>query len=365
MLLKDVARVTIGPELRRGLAEWNGEGETVGGIVVVRAGADTRGTIERVKERLAELEAGLPDDVEISTAYDRSGLIERSIDTLTDTLLEELIVVSLVCILFLFHFRSAFVAIVSIPLSILLAFVVMRVCRGWGPTSCRSAGSRSRSACWSTPRSSWWRTRTSTTSEWKSGVGEAEERSHFDVILRSAQEVGPTLFFTLLVITVSFMPVFTLQAQEGRLFKPLAYTKTYAMGMAAILAVTVVPVLMYWFVRGRIRGEERHPVSRLLRFLYRPVLRFAVRWRWFVIVATIVALAITVVPLSRIGSEFMPPLWEGDLLYMPTTFPGLSITKARRSCSRPTRSCAPSRRSSRSSARSGAPRRRPIRRRSR
>ena len=322
VLLKDVAQVAIGPEIRRGLAEWNGEGETVGGVVVVRAGADTRTTIQRVKSKLAELEAGLPDDVEISVAYDRSGLIERSIATLTHTLIEELIVVSLICILFLFHFRSAFVAIVSIPLSILLAFIIMRM-QGLGANIMSLGGIAISIGVLVDAAIIMVENAHKHYEEWQG------KRSHMEIILRSAQEVGPTLFFTLLVITVSFMPVFTLQAQEGRLFSPLAFTKTYAMGMSAILAVTVVPVLMFWFVRGKIHGEARHPVSRLLRWLYTPVLHLALRFRWLVIVAMIVILAVTVIPMQRIGSEFMPPLWEGDLLYMPTTFPGLSITKAR------------------------------------
>lgn len=322
VLLKDVAEVAIGPEIRRGLADWNGEGETVGGIVVVRAGADTRSTIERVKARLVELEAGLPEDVEIEIAYDRSGLIERSIATLTDTLIEEMIVVSLVCIVFLFHFRSAFVAIVSIPLSILLAFILMRL-QGLGANIMSLGGIAISIGVLVDAAIIMVENAHKHYEKWQG------RRSHFEIILRSAQEVGPTLFFTLLIITVSFMPVFTLQAQEGRLFKPLAFTKTYAMGMASILAVTVVPVLMFWFVRGRIRSEENHPVSKVLAFLYTPILNLALRWRWLVIALMIGVLVVTVIPLQRIGSEFMPPLWEGDLLYMPTTFPGLSITKAR------------------------------------
>ncbi len=322
ILLKDVAQVVIGPEIRRGLADWNGEGETVGGIVVVRAGADVRTTIERVKARLAELQDGLPDDVEIGVAYDRSGLIERAIATLTNTLLEEMLVVSLVCIIFLFHFRSAFVAIVSIPLSILLAFILMRL-QGLGANIMSLGGIAISIGVLVDAAIIMVENAHKHYEKWQG------RRSHFEIILRSAQEVGPTLFFTLLIITVSFMPVFTLQAQEGRLFKPLAFTKTYAMGMAAVLAVTVVPVLMYWFVRGKIRSEEKNPVSKVLAFLYTPVLNLALRWRWLVIVAMVAALLLTLIPLQSIGSEFMPPLWEGDLLYMPTTFPGLSITKAR------------------------------------
>ncbi|MCG8456880.1 MAG: efflux RND transporter permease subunit, partial [Holophagales bacterium] len=231
VMLSDVARITVGPELRRGLADWNGEGETVGGIVVVRAGADTRATLERVKARLAELRAGLPDDVEIHVAYDRSGLIERSIATLTDTLIEELAVVSIVCIVFLFHVRSALVAIVSIPLSIVLAFVVMRA-QGLGADIMSLGGIAISIGVLVDAAIILVENAHKHYERWRG------ERSHFEIILRSAQEVGPTLFFTLLIITVSFLPVFTLQAQEGRLFRPLAFTKTYVMATATILAVT-------------------------------------------------------------------------------------------------------------------------------
>ena len=322
VLLRDVARVTIGPEIRRGLAEWNGEGETVGGIVVVRWGADTRTVIENVKERLEELKAGLPEDVEISIAYDRTGLIDRAVETLTRTLLEESIVVALVCLVFLFHFRSALVAIISIPVSILLAFIIMKI-QGIGANIMSLGGIAISIGVLVDAAIIMVENAHKHYEEWQG------KRSHLEIITKAAQEVGPTLFFTLLVITVSFLPVFTLEAQEGRLFKPLAFTKTYSMAMASILAVTAVPVLMFWFVRGKIRSEDRNPVSRALRFLYTPVLNWALRWRWVVILAMVAILAVTLVPLQRIGSEFMPPLWEGDLLYMPTTFPGISITKAK------------------------------------
>ena len=322
VLLRDVAHVTIGPEIRRGLAEWNGEGETVGGIVVVRSGADTRTVIESVKERLEELRAGLPEDVEISVAYDRTSLIERAVETLTHTLLEELIVVALVCLVFLFHFRSALVAIISIPVSILMAFIVMKI-QGIGANIMSLGGIAISIGVLVDAAIIMVENAHKHYEEWQG------KRTHMEIITKAAQEVGPTLFFTLLVITVSFLPVFALEAQEGRLFKPLAFTKTYSMAMASILAVTAVPVLMYWFVRGKIRGEDRNPISRVLRFLYSPVLNWALRWRWLVILAMVVILTVTLVPLQRIGSEFMPPLWEGDLLYMPTTFPGISITKAK------------------------------------
>ncbi len=322
ILLRDVANVTIGPEIRRGLADWNGEGETVGGIVVVRSGADTLSTIERVKAQLAELKQGLPDDVTISVAYDRSGLIERAVHTLTHTLIEESIIVAFVCVLFLFHFRSAFVAIVSIPVSILLAFIVMRL-QGLGANIMSLGGIAISIGVLVDAAIIMVENAHKHYEEWRG------ERSHFEIILRSAQEVGPTLFFTLLVITVSFLPVFTLQAQEGRLFKPLAFTKTYALAASSLLAITVIPVLMYWFVRGRIHSEARHPVSRVLRAVYTPFLNLALRARYLIVVLAAVAIASTWIPIHRMGSEFMPPLWEGDLLYMPTTFPGISITKAK------------------------------------
>jgi len=322
LLLRDVANVTIGPEIRRGIAEWNGEGETVGGVIVVRAGADTLETIDRVKQKLAELKAGLPDDIEISTAYDRTALIHRAVKTLTHTLIEESIIVALVCILFLFHFRSALVAIISIPVSILVAFIVMRM-QGLGANIMSLGGIAISIGVLVDAAIIMVENAHKHYEEWRG------KRSHFEIILRSAQEVGPTLFFTLLVITVSFLPVFTLEEQEGRLFKPLAFTKTYALAASSILAVTVIPVLMYWFVRGNIHSEEKHPVSRLLRRIYAPVLELALRARWVVIAGALVLMASIAVPLARIGSEFMPPLWEGDILYMPTTFPGISSTKAK------------------------------------
>ncbi|MEM9594149.1 MAG: CusA/CzcA family heavy metal efflux RND transporter [Acidobacteriota bacterium] len=322
ILLRDVARIAIGPELRRGIAEWNGEGETVGGIVVVRDGADTRATLGRVKARLGELRAGLPEGVTLEVGYDRATLIDGAIATLTRTLIEESLIVALVCVLFLFHIRSAFVAILSIPLSILVAFVIMRV-QGLG-ANIMSLGGIAISIGVLVDAAV-----VMVENAHKHYERERGRRSHFDVILRSAQEVGPTLFFTLLVITVSFLPVFTLEAQEGKLFRPLAFTKTWAMAASSLVAVTVLPVLMYYFVRGRIRSEEAHPVSRLLRRLYRPVLHAVLRLRAAVLLLALLAVASIAIPLSRLGGEMMPPLWEGDLLYMPTTFPGLSITKAK------------------------------------
>jgi len=322
ILLRDVAHVAIGPEIRRGLVDWNGEGETVGGVVVVRMGADTLSTIHNVTAKLAELQQGLPDDVKISVAYDRTALIHRAVKTLAHTLVEESIIVALVCILFLFHFRSALVAILSIPVSILMAFIVMKL-QGLGANIMSLGGIAISIGVLVDAAIIMVENAHKHYEEWRG------KRSHFEIILRSTQEVGPTLFFTLLVITVSFLPVFTLQAQEGRLFTPLAFTKTYAIAASALLAVTVIPVLMYWFVRGKIHSEERHPVSRVLRYVYTPVLNAALKWRWVVILCMVGMVASIWYPLNHLGSEFMPPLWEGDLLYMPTTFPGISITKAR------------------------------------
>ncbi len=304
ILLRDVARITIGPEIRRGLADWNGEGETVGGIIVVRSGADTRSTILRVKQRLAELKEGLPDDVTVEIAYDRTGLIDRAVDTLERTLIEESLIVALVCAIFLFHFRSAFVAVVSIPAAILLAFIVMRI-QGLG-VNIMSLGGIAISIGVLVDASV-----VMVENAHKHLEEDDGKSSRFDVILASAQEVGPTLFFSLLVITVSFLPIFTLGAQEGRLFRPLAFTKTYAVAMASLVAVTLIPVLMFWLVRGRIRSEKANPISRLLKAVYNPVLDLALRGRWLVIIVAILLIASIWFPLQHMGSEFMPPVVGG------------------------------------------------------
>ncbi len=322
ILLRDVATVQRGPEMRRGLAELNGEGEVVGGIIVVRYGANAYDVIQRVKEKLAELEQGLPDDVEIVPVYDRSTLIEDSIETLQEKLIEESIVVAIICIVFLLHFRSALVAIITLPVAILMAFIVMQQ-QGLNSNIMSlggiaiAIGAMVDAAIIMIENAH------------KHLERDAGKKDHWEIIADAASEVGPTLFYALLVITVSFAPVFTLEAQEGRLFKPLAFTKTYAMAAASLLSITIVPVLMGYWVRGRIRPESENPISRWLIRLYDPVLHFVLRWKWSVIVAAVALTASAAVPVSRLGSEFMPPLWEGDILYMPTTFPGISITKAR------------------------------------
>ena len=321
ILLRDIATVGIGPEMRRGVAEWDGEGETVGGIVVVRHGAGTRQVIEDVKARLAEVEGGLPEGVEVEVAYDRTALIERAVDSLRVSLTQQLLIVGLVCVLFLFHIRSALVAVITLPLGVLAAFVAMSV-QGLSVNIMSLGGIA-----------------VAIGTMVDAGIVMVENahnhlarnrgrRPHWEVVTEATREVGPTLFFALLVITVSFLPVFALEAQEGRLFKPLAFTKTYAMAAAALLAVTVVPVLVGYWVRGRIRPLDQHPVSRLLVWLYRPILDGVLRFRALVLAAAVLGLAVTAVPFARLGSEFMPRLWEGDLLYMPTTLPGISITKA-------------------------------------
>ncbi|MEZ5396183.1 MAG: CusA/CzcA family heavy metal efflux RND transporter [Bryobacterales bacterium] len=322
ILLGDVAHVDVGPDIRRGLADWNGEGETVGGIVVVRSGADTRKVIDDVKAKLEQAKAGLPEGVEIAVAYDRTSLIDRSLASLQSSLTEQFAIVGVVCLIFLFHVRSGIVAIITLPVGVLMAFLAMYF-QGI-PINIMSLGGIA----------------VAIGTMVDAGIVMVEnahqhlardqgKKPHWEIIAAASKEVGPSLFFSLLVITVSFMPVFTLEAQEGRLFKPLAFTKTYAMASAALLSITLVPVLVGYWVRGRILPEERHPVSRALIWLYEPVLGFALRFRWAVLGLAVLALAVSIAPFQRLGSEFMPPLWEGDLLYMPTTLPGVSITKAR------------------------------------
>ena len=320
--LGDVANIQVGPDMRRGIAELNGEGETVGGIVVVRHGVDTREVIQRVKARLDQAMTSLPEGVTYTVAYDRTALIDRAVRTLREKLIEESIVVALVCAVFLLHLRSAFVAIVILPVAVLASFVIMY---GQGLSSnimslggiAIAIGAMVDAVIIMVENAH------------KHLERDAGKKPHWDIIRDAAVEVGPTLFYSLLVITVSFLPVFTLQAQEGRLFKPLAFTKTYAMGAAAFLSVTLAPVLMGFFIRGRIPAEEKNPLNRFLIWLYHPLLDLVIRFRWLVIGLAAAILAATWYPYSKLGAEFMPPLHEGDLLYMPTTFPGISPTKAR------------------------------------
>ncbi|MFQ5743898.1 MAG: efflux RND transporter permease subunit [Acidobacteriota bacterium] len=320
--VKDVGSVQLGPEIRRGLVELNGEGEVVGGIVVVRYGVNAYEVIQAIKKKLAAYQKSLPEGVEIVPVYDRTSLIERSVETLRGKLFEESLVVAIVCLLFLLHVRSALVAILTIPTGILMAFTVMYY-QGLNANIMSLGGIAIAIGAMIDAAI------VMIENAHKHLERDAGKKEHWQIIADAAKEVGPTLFFALLVITVSFAPVFTLEAQEGRLFKPLAFTKTYSMAASAILAVTLVPVLMGYWIRGRIRSERENPINRLLLALYDPLVHLVLRWRWAVVAATLLVSALTFVPFSRLGSEFMPPLWEGDLLYMPTTFPGLSITKAR------------------------------------
>jgi Cu(I)/Ag(I) efflux system membrane protein CusA/SilA len=327
--LQDVAHVHLGPELRRGVAELDGEGETAGGVVIMRYGENAQATIGNIRAKLDELKSGLPAGVEIVPVYDRGDLIERAVKNLEHKLIEESIVVALISILFLLHARSALVAIISLLIGILLAFTLMK----WQGINANimSLGGIAIAI-----------------GAMVDGAIVMIENAHkhleamvadkgrplvsgerWEAIASASREVGPALFFSLLIITVSFLPVFTLQAQEGRLFAPLAFTKTYAMAAAALLSVTLVPVLMGYFIRGKIPAEANNPLNRFLHVVHTPMLHLAIRWRWVTLILALVLLAATVYPLVKLGSEFMPPLDEGDILYMPTTYPGLSITKAK------------------------------------
>jgi len=327
--LADVAVIQVGPEMRRGIAELNGEGEVAGGVVILRSGKNARETIAAVKAKLAELKGSLPAGVEVVTTYDRASLIERAIDNLKDKLLEEFLVVALVCAVFLWHLRSALVAIVALPLGVLAAFIVMRY-QGVNANILSLSGiaiaigamvdaavvmienAHKRIEAW----------------QHEHPDEKLEGEAHWRLMTGAAQEVGPPLFFCLLIVTLSFVPVFTLQAQEGRLFSPLAFTKTYAMAAAAGLSVTLIPVLMGYWIRGRIPEETRNPVNRWLIRVYRPALEWVLQHPKGTLALAAVALLTAFWPAVHLGGEFMPPLEEGDLLYMPSALPGLSAAKA-------------------------------------
>ena len=320
--LEDVAEVRMGPQMRRGVAELNGEGEVVGGIIVMRYGGNAQATITRVKARLDQLQSSLPAGVEVVTVYDRSELITSAVDNLLRTLIEEFLVIALVCVLFLFHLRSAMVAIITLPVGILIAFLIMR---GQGINAnimslggiAIAIGAMADAAI------------VMIENLHKHMQMRDDRRHHWQRVVEACSEVGPALFFSLLVITLSFVPVFMLEAQEGRLFAPLAFTKTYAMAVSAGLAVTLVPVLMGYFVRGRIRSEQENPLNRALLALYRPLIHKLLRAPALVLGAAVLVLIVSLYPASQLGSEFMPPLDEGDWMYMPTTRPGISVGKAR------------------------------------
>ena len=327
--LQDVAHIQVGPELRRGIVELNGEGEVAGGVVIMRFGENAQATIEAVRKKLDELKKGLPAGVEIVSVYDRGSLIERAVDTLNAALSQELVIVCSLVALFLLHLRSSLVIIITLPLGVLMAFTVMK----WQGINANimslggialAIGDMVDGAVVMVENA---HKHLAEAAAKKQAELSSQERRQ--AIGTAAKEVGSGLFFSLLVITVSFLPIITMQAQEGRLFSPLAFTKSYAMAAAAILTVTLVPVLMGYFVRGRIISEQLNPINRLLHFIHAPVLKLAMRRRGTTVILAALLMTSTLYPLSKIGSEFMPPLYEGDLLYMPTTFPGISITKAK------------------------------------
>jgi Cu(I)/Ag(I) efflux system membrane protein CusA/SilA len=321
VLLQDVARVELGPDERRGITELNGEGEAVGGIALQRFGENALDVIENVKSKIDEIGRGLPEGVSIQSVYDRSALIFRAIDNLKTTLIEESIVVALVCFVFLLHVRSALVAIIMLPIGILMAMIVMHLL---GVSSnimslggiAIAIGAMIDAAIVMIENAH------------KHLEHAPSDKTRAHIIIDSAIEVGPALFFSLLIITVSFLPVFALEAQEGRMFHPLAFTKTFAMASAALLSITLVPVLMILFVRGKIVPEAKNPLNRLLIWVYRPVINLVLRAKTLTILLALVALAVTWIPIRNLGSEFMPNLNEGTLMFMPTTLPGLSVTKA-------------------------------------
>jgi len=321
--LRDVANVRLGPQMRRGVAELNGEGEVAGGVVVMRFGENAQKTIELVKAKLESLKKGLPEGVKIVPVYDRSHLIKDAVDNLTSKLMEELIVVALVCVVFLFHVRSSLVAIITLPLGILTAFIIMY----WQGINANimSLGGIAIAIGAMTDGAIVMIENMHKHMEKKPLTDE----NRWQVVIDSASEVGPALFFSLLIITVSFMPVFILEAQEGRMFAPLAYTKTYAMAASAGLAITLVPVLMGYFIRGKVISENKNPVNRLLVNSYKPLLNLVLKFPKSTLLIALVITLVGFYPVNKIGSEFIPPLDEGDLMYMPTTYPGISIGKAR------------------------------------
>jgi copper/silver efflux system protein len=321
VLVRDIARVELAPDERRGLTELNGEGEVVSGIVMSRYGQNALEVIHNVKTKITEISAGLPEGVSIKAVYDRSELIHRAIDTLKHTLIEESIIVALVCIVFLLHVRSALVAILMLPVGVLMAFIAMRAL-GMNSNLMSLGGIAIAIGAMVDAAIVMIENAHKHLERLKEG------ESRVDAMLAACKEVGPSLFFSLLIITVSFLPVFTLESQEGRLFSPLAYTKTFAMAGAAILSITLVPVLMMLFIRGKIMPEAKNPVNRFLIWIYRPIIKAVMRWKKTTVFLSLVVLAVSYFPASRIGSEFMPTLNEGTLLYMPSSLPGMTMTKA-------------------------------------
>ncbi|MCS5712883.1 CusA/CzcA family heavy metal efflux RND transporter [Candidatus Berkiella aquae] len=321
ILLKDVATVQLGPQIRRGIAELNGQGEVVGGIIVMRYGQNAMETIQNVKKRLNEIKSSLPKGVEIVETYDRANLIQRAVATLYDKLIEEFVVVSLICMIFLFHLRSSLVVVISLPMGILIALIIMHL-QGINANIMSLGGIAIAIGVMVDAAI------VMIENAHKHLEHEKQIQDRWEIIQQSAIEVGPALFFSLLIVTVSFLPVFTLQAQEGRLFIPLAYTKTYAMAGAAILSITLVPVLMGYLIKGKIKPEQSTPLNKALATVYRPILQTVLKFPKMVLGIAVILLIIGCWPLLHLGGEFMPEMDEGDLLYMPTTFPGISIGKA-------------------------------------
>ena len=321
ILLSQVARVQIGPEVRRGLVEMNGQGEVVTGIVILRFGENARSVIKQVDARLEELKRGLPEGVEVHVSYDRSGLIDRAVSTLKGKLLEEMAVVAIICLIFLLHFRSSLVAILTLPVGVLLAFTAMKVL-GMN-ANIMSLGGIAIAIGVMVDAS------VVMVENMHKHREHSPDEDQVSLVIKASKEVGPALFFSLLIVTVSFLPVFTLEQQEGRMFGPLAWTKTLSMGFSAFLAITLIPALMVYMVRGHIRAEAENPVSRFFIGGYRPIITRVLRHPWKVLFLGLILALATIWPWSHLGSEFMPPLNEGDLLYMPTTPPGISITAAR------------------------------------
>ncbi|OGA65609.1 MAG: cation transporter, partial [Betaproteobacteria bacterium RIFCSPLOWO2_12_FULL_65_14] len=321
VLLRDIARVEIVPDERRGIAELNGEGEVVGAIAMIRYGQNALEVIKNIKSKIAEISPALPEGVSIQPVYDRSELIYRAVDNLRRTLIEEGLIVALVCIVFLLHARSALVAIVMLPVGVLIAFIAMHYLglnsniMSLGGIAI-AIGAMVDAAIVMIENA-------------HKHLERLEAKAHrLGAIVTACGEVGPALFFSLLIITVSFLPVFTLEAQEGRLFQPLAYTKTFAMAGAALLSITLVPVLMVLFIRGRIPEEQKNPIVRALIWIYRPVIARVMQWKKLTIAMALVVLGVTAYPAMKLGTEFMPTLNEGTLLYMPSTLPSISVTKA-------------------------------------
>src|SRR5882762_614437 len=329
ILVRDLGTVSFGPDIREGVAEWNGEGETIGGIIVIRQGLNAPNVINGVKQKLREIAPSLPPGVQIMTGYDRSDLIDASIKTLQRDLLEEAVIVSLVIIIFLFHFRSALIAIVALPIAVLMSFIPMY----WLGVSSNimSLGGIALAVGVLVDASivmveNGYRHLSQRQENDASPVSEPERQK---ILINAAKQVGPALFFSLLIIVVSFLPVFLLEAQEGRMFRPLAWTKTLAVGSSSILAITLVPVLMVMLIRGRLRPERANPISRITQAIYLPVLKFCMRYRWLTIIVNLIFLIVTFPLASRLGSQFMPPLFEESTLYMPTALPGISIEQAK------------------------------------